>query len=223
AERGRLPDALIRIGIRRLLRQRLAEEHAADPEAAAIRYAQRIEQLGRSAIALETDAANAQHYEVPTAFYREVLGRHLKYSSAEWGGGVENLDAAEARMLTITCERAGLVDGQQVLELGCGWGSLSLWMAEHYPASRITSVSNSASQREYILGVAAERGLENLEVLTCDVNRLKLDRQFDRVVSVEMFEHVRNYRELMGRIAAWLVPDGQLFVHILFDKPASRA
>lgn len=218
AERGRLPDALIRIGIRRLLRQRLADEHIADPEAAAEQFAHRIDQLARSAIAVETDAANTQHYEVPAAFYRQVLGRHLKYSSAEWGGTVRDLDQAEARMLELTCERAGLADGQQILELGCGWGSLSLWMAQRYPSSQIVSVSNSASQREYIEGVAAERGLSNLEVLTCDVNRLQLQRQFDRVVSVEMFEHVRNYRALLRRIAGWLVPGGQLFVHIFCHR-----
>ncbi|NCO18605.1 MAG: class I SAM-dependent methyltransferase [Gammaproteobacteria bacterium] len=218
AERGQVPDALIRIGIRRLLRKRLAEQHAADPEAAAQSFARQIEQLRRSEIALETDAANAQHYEVPAAFYRQVLGRHLKYSSAEWGGKVRNLDEAEARMLRITCERAGLADGQQVLELGCGWGSLSLWMARNYPSSRIISVSNSASQREYILGEADRLGLANLEVLTCDVNQLELQRQFDRVVSVEMFEHVRNYHELMRRISGWLVPRGRLFVHIFCHR-----
>lgn len=218
AERGLLPDALIRAGIRRLLRRRLADEQALDVEAAAERFADLIEELGCSDIAIETDAANAQHYEVPAAFYRQVLGRHLKYSSAEWGGGAQTLDEAEARMLRITCERAGLLDGQDVLELGCGWGSLSLWMAEHYPQSRITSVSNSASQREYILGRAAERGLDNLEVLTCDVNRLALDRRFDRVVSVEMFEHVRNYRVLLDRIGEWLRPGGCLFVHIFCHR-----
>jgi cyclopropane-fatty-acyl-phospholipid synthase len=218
AERGRLPDFLVRFGIRRLLQKRLVDEFSADPEAAAERFSHLIDDLGQSAIALETEAANAQHYEVPAAFYRQVLGRHLKYSSAEWSGGVANLDQAEARMLRITCERAGLADGQRVLELGCGWGSLSLWMAEHFPASRITSVSNSASQRQYILGVAAERGLGNLDVITCDVNRLSLERRFDRVVSVEMFEHVRNYRELLGRIAGWLVPGGRLFVHIFCHR-----
>lgn len=218
AERGLLPDALIRIGIRRLLRQRLADEQAFDAEAAGERFGRLIDELARSAIALETDAANAQHYEVPAAFYRQVLGRHMKYSSAEWGGDVATLDQAEARMLKLSCERAQLVDGQDVLELGCGWGSLGLWMAEHYPQSRIVSVSNSASQREYILSAAAERGLSNLEVLTCDVNRLALERSFDRVVSVEMFEHVRNYRVLLDRIAGWLRPSGLLFVHIFCHR-----
>ena len=218
AERGRLPDWLIRTGIRRLLRNRLREEHADQPEIHAETFADRIEALGRSEIAIETDAANEQHYEVPAAFYRRVLGRHLKYSSGLWGGGADDLDGAEARMLEVTCDRARLADGQRILELGCGWGSLTLWMGENFPASRITAVSNSSSQREYIMGEAASRGLDNIEVLTCDVNRLELDGGFDRVVSVEMFEHVRNYRQLLGRISGWLKPEGLLFVHIFCHR-----
>ena len=218
AERGWLPDALIRVGIRRLLRQRLLEEHARAPEAAAERFDQRIRELAESPIAIETEAANQQHYEVPAAFYHAALGPHLKYSSCYWEPSGANLGAAEARMLALTCERAGLSDGQRILELGCGWGSLTLWMAAHYPGSLITAVSNSASQREYILETASERGLNNLEVLTRDVNQLKLDRRFDRVVSVEMFEHVRNYRDLLRRISGWLDDDGRLFVHIFCHR-----
>lgn len=218
AERGRLPDWLIRTGIRRLLRNRLREEHADQPEIQAETFAARIEALGRSEIAIETEAANVQHYEVPAAFYQRVLGRHLKYSSGMWGGDKDDLDGAEARMLGVTCDRARLADGQRVLELGCGWGSLTLWMGATYPNSRITAVSNSASQREYIMGEAARRGLDNIEVLTRDVNRLELDSGFDRVVSVEMFEHVRNYRQLLGRVSGWLKPDGLLFVHIFCHR-----
>ena len=218
AERGIVPDWLIRIAIRRLLRRRLREEHAGDPEAQSERFAQRIEELASSEIAIETDAANEQHYEVPAGFYQRVLGRHLKYSSGMWDAGVSKLDEAEARMLQVSCDRAGLADGQRILELGCGWGSLTLWMAEHYPASAITAVSNSASQREFIMGEAARRGLDNVEVLTCDVNHLDVAPGFDRVVSVEMFEHVRNYRRLMGNISGWLKPDGLLFVHIFCHR-----
>ena len=218
AERGRLPDWLIRTGIRRLLRKRLRDEHVDDPERQAEAFASRIEELSNSNIAIETDAANEQHYEVPAAFYQRVLGRHLKYSSGLWDEGVKDLDAAEANMLKVTCERARLADGQRILELGCGWGSLTLWMGANFTKSRITAVSNSASQREYIMGEAARRGLDNIEVLTCDVNQLQVDPGFDRVVSVEMFEHVRNYRQLMGRISTWLKPEGLLFVHIFCHR-----
>ncbi|MGB0513653.1 MAG: SAM-dependent methyltransferase [Wenzhouxiangellaceae bacterium] len=218
AERGWLPDALIRIGIRRLLRQRLRQEHARAPERAGEGFSTLIRDLAGSPIAIETDAANEQHYEVPAAFYHASLGPHLKYSSCYWDPADTELGQAEARMLGLTCSRAGLLDGQQVLELGCGWGSLTLWMAEQYPASRITAVSNSASQREHILRTAGERGLDNLEVITCDVNHLNLDQRFDRVVSVEMFEHVRNYRHLLQRISGWLKDDGRLFVHIFCHR-----
>ena len=218
AERGRVPDWMIRIAIRRLLRIRLREEQAGDPEAQSASFERLIRELERSSIAIETDAANEQHYEVPSAFYRLVLGRHLKYSSAFWEPGTRDLDEAEAAMLALTCERARLVDGQRILELGCGWGSLTLWMAEQFRSSKITAVSNSASQREFILARAADRGLDNVDVLTRDVNRLELDGGFDRVVSVEMFEHVRNYRELMAGIAGWLKPGGLLFVHVFCHR-----
>jgi len=218
AERGIVPDWLIRIAIRRLLRRRLRDEHAGDPEAQSEQFARRVDELTRSEIAIETDAANEQHYEVPAGFYQRVLGRHLKYSSGLWDAETGDLDEAESSMLKATCHRAQLADGQRILELGCGWGSLTLWMAEHFPAGRITAVSNSASQRAFIMGEAARRGLDNVEVLTCDVNRLQVEPGFDRVVSVEMFEHVRNYRRLMGNIAGWLKPDGLLFIHIFCHR-----
>jgi cyclopropane-fatty-acyl-phospholipid synthase len=160
------------------------------------------------------EKANEQHYEVPAEFFLGALGRHLKYSSAYWPVGVESLDEAEATMLALTCERADLQDGQEILELGCGWGSLTLWMAEHYPNARITAVSNSASQREFILG----RAPGNVEVITADMNEFDVDRKFDRVVSVEMFEHMRNYDELFRRVARWLKEDGKLFVHVFCHK-----
>jgi cyclopropane-fatty-acyl-phospholipid synthase len=218
AERGIAPDWLIRRGIRALLRRRLMQEHASLPELQSRRYQALIDELGESAIAIETDKANEQHYEVPAAFYQLALGSHLKYSSAWWPAGVDTLDAAETAMLEKTCEHADLADGQDVLELGCGWGSLTLWMAGHYPNSRITAVSNSASQRRHIEARALELGLDNVEVITRDVNELSLERQFDRVVSVEMFEHVRNYRQLLSRIAGWMKPDARLFVHIFCHR-----
>ena len=218
AERGWVPDSLIRKAIRRLLRQRLGEEFVDDVERQGEVFERRIDELRESEIALETDAANEQHYEVPAGFYELALGRHLKYSSAYFPDGVHSLDEAEAAMLALTCERAGLQNGQTILELGCGWGSLTLWMAEQYPESKITGVSTSASQREHILARAAERGIDNVEILTCDVNRLELDRTFDRVVSVEMFEHVRNYRKLLERVSGWLEDNGQLFVHVFCHR-----
>jgi cyclopropane-fatty-acyl-phospholipid synthase len=218
AERGLAPDWLIRHGIRRLLAQRLADEFDHDPERAGARTQALIDELAESAIAIETDAANEQHYEVPSAFYRLALGEHLKYSSGYWPASVKTLDEAEKAMLAATCEHAELANGQRVLELGCGWGSLTLWMASQYPDSHITAVSNSASQRASIESRALDLGLHNLKVITCDVNQLELDGRFDRVVSVEMFEHVRNYRELMRRIAGWLNPGGKLFVHIFCHR-----
>lgn len=218
AERGWLPDALVRRGIRRLLRRRLDEQYtgsATDQEAQQNRL---LEQLQESPLAVDVEKANEQHYEVPAGFYLHALGPHLKYSSAYWKEGVTSLGDAEADMLALTCERAELEDGQDILELGCGWGSLTLWMASHYPGSRVTAVSNSHSQREYIEDQCRQRGLTNVQVKTCDVNQLEVDAEYDRVVSVEMFEHLRNPAALLDRIASWLRPDGKLFIHIFCHK-----
>jgi cyclopropane-fatty-acyl-phospholipid synthase len=215
-ERDLLPDWLIRIGIRRLLAARLAEEDKGSPQAQQAHLMQLVEELRHSPVAIATREANEQHYEVPTRFFELVLGRHLKYSSAYFNPGVTSLDQAESDMLALTCRRAALRDGEDVLELGCGWGSLTLWMAEHFPASRITAVSNSRSQKQFIDQRAAERGLGNVEVITRDANVLDFpaSQRFDRVVSVEMFEHMRNYETLLGRIAGWMRPQATLFVHI---------
>ena len=219
AERGLVPDAALRAGIRRLCAQRLHEETRGGIEAQSARIRQRLAELAGSAVALHTDAANRQHYEVPAAFFQACLGKRLKYSSCYYASGQESLDQAEEAMLALYGERAELADGQQILELGCGWGSLTLWMAERYPDARITAVSNSHSQREHILAQCAARGLGNVEVLTCDVNQLALpDARFDRCVSVEMFEHVRNYPQLLQRIGRWLKADGALFVHIFAHR-----
>lgn len=218
AERGLLPDRIVRHGIRALIRRRLARERSGGVEVQWRNQQALLDELSGSPIAIETAAANAQHYEVPAEFFELVLGSHLKYSSALWQDGAATLDQAETAMLARTCEDAGLEDGQRILELGCGWGSLTLWMAGHYPESRITAVSNSHSQRRHIETRALELGLDNIEVLTADVNSLELDQRYDRVVSVEMFEHIRNYRELLGRIAGWMAPDGRLFVHIFCHR-----
>jgi cyclopropane-fatty-acyl-phospholipid synthase len=221
-DRGLLPDPLLRVVIRLLLRRRRAAITHGGVEARNARKRALLHELAASPVAIHTDAANEQHYEVPTELFELMLGPHLKYSSAWWGPGVEELAEAETAMLALTAERAELRDGQDVLELGCGWGSLTLWMAERYPASRITAVSNSATQRELIEKRAAARGLDNVTVLTRDVEHLELDAaSFDRVVSVEMFEHVRNHRLLTERIARWLRPGGKLFVHVFAHTSAA--
>jgi cyclopropane-fatty-acyl-phospholipid synthase len=212
---GRLPDALVRFGIRRLLRERLRIERArGGAEAQAAHRQAYLEMMRRSPIAVHTRDANQQHYEVPAAFFQQVLGRRLKYSSGYWPDGVFDLDGSEEAMLQLTCRRARIADGQRILELGCGWGSLSLWLAERYPAARITAVSNSGSQKRHIDQAAAAAGLRNLEVITADMNDLAMEGRFDRVVSVEMFEHMRNYEELLRRIAGWMESEAKLFIHI---------
>lgn len=219
AERGLLPDALLRLGMRRLCAQRLAQEYAGGIEAWTERDRQLIASLRASAVAIHTDAANAQHYELPTAFFQLCLGARMKYSSCYYPTGRETLDQAEDAMLRLYGERAGLADGQDILELGCGWGSLTLWMAEQYPNARITAVSNSATQRQHIEAQCRARGWNHVRVVTCDVNVLSLPgAAFDRCVSVEMFEHMRNYQDLLARISQWLRPGGKLFVHIFAHR-----
>ncbi len=218
-ERNLLPDFLLRFGIRRLLKQRLREEDKGSAEAQRAHLHALVEELRRSPIAIETAAANEQHYEVPTRFYQLCLGPRLKYSGALWPAGVATLAEAEERMLALYAERAQLADGQDILELGCGWGSLSLWMAEKFAKARITGVSNSRTQKEFIDAEASRRGLKNLRIITCDMNRFDIEAgSFDRVVSIEMFEHMKNYQRLMANIARWLRPGGQLFVHIFTHK-----
>ena len=215
-EQNLLPDWLVRRGIRRLLARRLREERSRYEPAA---YAA---DLARRPVAEETRAANEQHYEVPTAFYQFCLGRRLKYSGCLYPTGTESLDAAEEAMLALYVERAQLADGQEILELGCGWGSLSLYLAERFPAARLTGVSNSRTQKEFIDAEAARRGLGNLRIVTCDMNAFAAeDGRFDRVVSVEMFEHMKNYRVLLDRVAGWLKPGGRLFVHIFTHRDLS--
>lgn len=218
AEKGYLPDTLIRLGIRKLCQQRLLEEHSNNPEKQSYRYQNLLKGLQKSAIALETDKANEQHYEVPSEFFMLALGEHLKYSACYWTPETKQLNEAERLSLRLSAERAELEDGQQILELGCGWGSLTLWMAEQYPNSQITAVSNSASQKAYIDDQAEKRSLKNIQVITEDINNLSLDHQFDRVMSIEMFEHVRNYASLLERISRWLKADGKLWVHIFCHR-----
>lgn len=219
-EQGLVPDPVVRAGIRRLLKQRLAEVHADDIEQAARVTDAFAGSLRDAPRALVPDKANEQHYEVPAEFFGHVLGLHRKYSGCWWGEGVSTLDEAEARALAVTCDRAGLADGQDVLELGCGWGSLTLWMAQRYPHSRVTAVSNSASQRRYIEAEAQRRALANVQVVTCDMNGFDTEQRFDRVVSVEMFEHMRNWPGLFAAVARWLRPEGQFFMHVFTHQGA---
>ena len=216
AERGRLPDFLIRLGIRQLLAARLQHESELGCEGLSDLERQFVEQIRSSPIALHTQAANEQHYEVPAAYFELALGPNRKYSSCLWPNDSTDLKRAEEAMLSLTVERAQIKGGMQILELGCGWGSLSLWMARQFPSSQILAVSNSASQRDFIMHQAAKSGLKNLEVKTCDMNDFAPGRVFDRVVSVEMFEHMRNYELLFGRIADWLKPQGKLFTHVFY-------
>lgn len=218
AEKRLVPDGLIRMGIRQLLKKRLSDEFIDDPERREIRYDRLLQDLKSSPIAIEAEAANDQHYEVPAEFFKYVLGENLKYSACYWDKNTEHLGQAEQQMLELYIKNAQIQQGQEILELGCGWGSLTLWMAERFPQSEITAVSNSNSQREHIELQLKLRGFDNVRVITCDVNQLSIDKNFDRIVSVEMFEHVRNYETLLRRISQWLKPDGKLFVHIFCHK-----
>jgi len=217
-EQGYVPDVVIRAGIRRLVRQRLVEIAADDVQSYAPQTTHFVQAMDAAPIAPIPEKANEQHYEVPAAFFGYTLGIHRKYSSCFWGKGIATLDDAEAAALAITCEHAGLADGQDILELGCGWGSLTLWMASRYPAARITAVSNSQSQRAHITGEAERRGLANVHVITCDMNAFEAPGHYDRVVSVEMFEHMRNYRQLYARVYGWLRPGGRFFKHIFVHR-----
>jgi cyclopropane-fatty-acyl-phospholipid synthase len=220
-EQGLVPDAVIRQGIRRLCRARLEEIDRKDGPQAATTLQTFIDAMGRAPIAPLPQLANTQHYEVPADFFQQVLGPRRKYSCCHWPAGVRDLADAEEAALALTCARAELRDGMDILELGCGWGSLSLWMAEHYPNARITAVSNSASQRQFITAQADLLGLDNLRVITADMNHFATEQRHDRVVSVEMFEHMRNWGELLRRITGWLRPGGLFFVHIFChrDRP----
>lgn len=218
SEKGWVPDRLIRTGIRALLRQRLDDIQAADAEVANRAQMRFVEMLRSAPVAVLTEQANEQHYELPTPFFETVLGKYMKYSCGYWPEGVQSLDAAESAALKATCNHADLRNGDRILELGCGWGSLSLWMAASYPDSEIVAVSNSSTQREAIEQAAANRGLVNLQVVTEDMNRFEAEGPFDRVVSVEMFEHMRNWPVLFSRVARWLSADGKFFMHVFLHR-----
>ena len=214
AERVPLPDVIIRAAIQRLCSRTATRLAGSDVES----DASFADEMAARAIAEYTDEANTQHYEVPAAFFAHVLGQNRKYSSCFYKEPKSTLQEAEEEALRQTVEHADLADGQSILELGCGWGSLSLWMARQFPHSLVLAVSSSNAQREFIEGEAAQRGLANLRVITQDMNVFAPDAQFDRVVSVEMFEHMTNWRELMTRVRAWRKSDGRFFLHIFTHR-----
>ena len=214
AEKGIIPDYFIRQGIVRNCENRLKNENVSNTEKVSLKKQIWIEQMKESPIALVPEKANEQHYEVPPAFFENVLGKHLKYSSGYWPDGVNSLDESEESMLELSFERAQLADGDSILELGCGWGSLTCYMASKLPNSKITAVSNSKDQKEHILNRCKNQGLDNIEVITADMNDFGTENKYDRVVSIEMFEHMRNYKKLLSKISSWLHDDGKLFIHI---------
>lgn len=218
AETGYVPDGILRIGIKRLLRQRLRNEQRRSRDGLP---AIPTTEAGTRPIAVATDEANEQHYELPPEFFELMLGPRLKYSCCHWASAGRELDRAEEEMLELTCERAEIRDGMRVLDLGSGWGSLGLWIAERFPGCRVTTVSNSEPQQRFIRDRAAERGLANVETVRADVNRFDPEETYDRVVSVEMFEHVRDHVELLSRIAGWLATGGKLFVHVFCHRTTS--
>ena len=217
-ERGLVPTPLIRAGIRRLVAKRLRDEVERHRDLGTRQRAW-LTEMCNAEIAPVPGLANAQHYEVPAAFYQAVLGAQLKYSAAYWPAEVETLDQAEEAMLRLTASRARLGDGQRVLELGCGWGSLSLWMARRFPRSTIVAVSNSASQRAFIESKARGECLSNVTAITADMNRFEApEPRFDRVISVEMFEHMRNWPRLLANVRRWVADDGLLFIHVFAHR-----
>ncbi|MGV3582489.1 MAG: SAM-dependent methyltransferase [Methylophilus sp.] len=218
AEKGQMPDILVRAGIRKLTKKRLEEIHSENCEIGAKSLMDFIADMNSAEIAPLPELANAQHYEVPASFFHLCLGKHRKYSSCFWMPETTSLDEAENLALKQTCDHADLADGQSVLELGCGWGSLSLWMAENYPNSNITGVSNSNSQRDYIMSAAKLKGLTNLNIITADMNVFEAPSTYDRIVSVEMFEHMRNYKVLYKKVAGWLKSEGKFFKHIFVHR-----
>lgn len=219
AERGVLPDAVIRRGIRRLIAMRLDDESKGGPEGQRARVAALARSMREAPIALHIEAANEQHYELPPRFFELCLGPRRKYSGCLWNQETRTLAEAEVAALGMVVERAEIKDGMEVLELGCGWGSLSLFILETLPNARVTAVSGSRPQGETIRALAAQRGFaDRLEVVTADMNVFEPKGAYDRVVSVEMFEHMRNWETLLGRIASWLRPDGKVFVHVFAHR-----
>jgi cyclopropane-fatty-acyl-phospholipid synthase len=218
-QRGLPPDGVLRVGSRLGAWQRERREGRGGVAAQERRFTELVAHMSSGPVAEIPEKANEQHYELPPEFLGLILGPRRKYSGCLWSAGIDSLAAAEEAMLALSCERARVRDGMRILDLGCGWGSLSLWLAERYPGAEVSAVSNSHRQREWIEAQAAARGLGNLRVITADVNDFDPQgSRFDRVMSIEMFEHMRNWRELLRRIAGWLEPDGLAFVHVFSHR-----
>lgn len=222
-ERGLIPDRLTRRGMRAMMGKRLRDEASGDGEARSRRFNQFLTELRASPIAIETPAANEQHYEVPAEFFHRHLGPNLKYSCCLYPVGNESLETAEELMLKTYLDRLGVADGMRVLDLGCGWGSVSLWLAAKFPGVEVVGLSNSNGQREFILQRAKERGLRNLSILTGNIAEFEMPAEvlgtgFDRVISIEMFEHMKNYGLLLNKISRWMKAESRLFVHIFVHK-----
>lgn len=217
-EKGFIPDLLVRTGIRALLRKRLIDINSNECELADKNQMKMISVMNASPIAMNTSSANEQHYEVPPEFYELILGERFKYSCCFWDEGADNLNHAEINALKTTCKRAMLNDGQTILDMGCGWGSLSLWIAENYPNTSVLSVSNSKTQKIFIENIAKRKHLTNIQVITEDMKEFNTDKKFDRIVSLEMFEHMKNYKKLFNRVSSWLKNDGLFFMHIFCHK-----
>ena len=218
AEKGIMPDFLIRSGIKRMQKERLLWAKSRSVSEVEAHHQNWVDEMKKSSIAYVPEKANEQHYEVPPAFFENALGKHLKYSSGYWPSGIDTLDDSEFAMLELSAKRAELSDGIDILELGCGWGSLTLYMAKEFPNSSITAVSNSKDQRLFIEKKCQERNIVNVKIITADMNEFSIDDKFDRIVSVEMFEHMRNYEQLLDKVSSWLKPSGKLFIHIFTHK-----
>ena len=213
--RGLIPDSLLRRGVRNQGRQRLQMMKNTDLKQEYLTF---LKQASSGKIAVHTDDANNQHYEVDSEFFQYCLGKNLKYSSCYWNDDTSSLDEAEDIMLDLYCKRAKIEDGMTILDVGCGWGSLSLYLAQKYPKSKITGVSNSNSQRKFIEKLGYERNLHNLNIVTKDINSFDTNKKFDRIISIEMFEHTKNSKILMDSINKWLAPDGLFFMHVFAHK-----
>ena len=222
-EKGLIPDPLIRFGIRGLLKEKLRQEQAVEDKVGREKFMAFVEELKNSPIAIKMQAANQQHYELPTDFFKYVLGKYMKYSGCYWPDDAKTLDDAEEATLNLYAQRAQIENGHRILDLGCGWGSFSLFAAQKFPQSQITGVSNSKTQKAYIDEEIKKRGLKNLEIITADMNDFETPQTFDRMVSVEMFEHMRNYQKLLHKLASFMAPEGKLFLHIFTHRKYAYA
>ena len=216
-ELGIIPESVLRVAIKKIIQQRLSEIPI-NTEERQSKKTDFIEALRSSPIALSTNQANEQHYEVPPSFFQEIMGSYLKYSCGWFDENTTSLDTAEENMLKLYVERLGIQNHQRVLDLGCGWGSFTLFAAEKFPNSNFVAVSNSNDQIEFIKNTAKARSLENVEAIKQDMNDLSLEGSFDRIISVEMFEHMRNYGALLKNLGDHLLKDGKLFVHIFTHR-----